>query len=339
VRARAVVVTEATVADALGGVLAADARTGDGRVALRKGTLLRDAQRTTLGDLTGVELHLIDLEPGELGQDDAARRLAHALAGPGTGAEAPEQGQARVRATRRGLLRVRVEVIGALNGMAPLLCFTQPDGSVVLEGDDVAGAKAASLGTPGRVLAEAEALIGSAGPPLEVAPFVARRAFVVATERLERRGREMVVAAVRRKIGWYGSALLEVAEVPHQRAAVAAALRQAVEAGADLLLVSGANALDPLDPALAALADLGGEVLRTGVPAHPGSMVWCGRLGAMPVLGIATCAGFGKNTALDLILPRVLAGADLASAIAAIGHGGLAEGPAAAARFPPYDRG
>ena len=68
-------------------------------------------------------------------------------------------------------------------------------------------------------------------------------------------------------------------------------------------------------------------------------MVWVGRLRTgVPAIGVATCAGFGKNTALDLLLPRVLSGDDLAAAAADIGYGGLAEGPASAGRFPPYDR-
>ena len=41
--------------------------------------------------------------------------------------------------------------------------------------------------------------------------------------------------------------------------------------------------------------------------ASPGSMLWLGRLGEAPVLGIASCAGFGKNTSLDLVLPFVFA--------------------------------
>ena len=68
-------------------------------------------------------------------------------------------------------------------------------------------------------------------------------------------------------------------------------------------------------------------------------MVWVGQLGPVPVVGVATCAGFGKSTALDLVLARVLAGDDLVRAVEEIGHGGLLEGPGSASRFPPYDRG
>ena len=340
-RARRLRVGGEPIERAMGSILAADAHGSDGHVVLRKGTRLGAAHRAALAALAaldGVTLHLVDPEEGELEQDDVARRLARALAGPGAEAEEPAQGQARVRAARRGLLRVRGDAVRAINGLAPLLCFTRPSGQVVFEGDDIAGMKSAALVTSETTLREAEA-IARGVPVLEVATFARRRVAVLVTDRLEATGRAMVAEAVRRKIVWFGSELLGVSEVAHEREAVQGQLRARLAEGADLLLVSGANSLDPLDSVFEAIAGLRGRVDRTGVPAHPGSMVWVGDVSGTPVLGIATCAGFGKNTALDLLLARVLAGGDPARAADELGHGGLVEGPTAIAWFPPYDRG
>lgn len=337
-RARAFRPGQDAVERALGSILAADARGRDGHIVLRKGTLLGEEHHAVLLGLAGSELHLVDLDDGELPQEEVARRLAHALAGPGTLVDAPQQGQSRLRAAWRGLLRVDGASIRRLNALPGVLCFTLPDAQVVLEGDEVAGVKGASLATPERVVATAEAIAREAGPVLSVAAFARRSVAVVVTERLEARGRALVAEAVRRKVEWYGSALVGVSEVAHAVEPVARQLRADRERGA-LILVSGANALDPLDPVLVATASLGGAVLRTGVPAHPGSMVWVASLGSATVLGVATCAGFGRNTSLDLVLPRVLAGEDPARAVDELGYGGLVEGPRAAWRFPPYERG
>lgn len=338
-RARAFRPGQDAVERALGSILAADARGRDGHIVLRKGTLLGEEHHALLLGLAGSELHLVDLDDGELPQEEVARRLAHALAGPGTLVDAPQQGQSRLRAAWRGLLRVDGASIRRLNALPGVLCFTLPDAQVVLEGDEVAGVKGASLATPERVVATAEAITREAGPVLSVAAFARRSVAVVISERLEARGRALVAEAVRRKVEWYGSALVGVSEVAHAVEPVARQLRADRERGADLILVSGANALDPLDPVLVATASLGGAVLRTGVPAHPGSMVWVASLGSATVLGVATCAGFGRNTSLDLVLPRVLAGEDPARAVDELGYGGLVEGPQAAWRFPPYERG
>lgn len=347
-RARSVSVDGAT-ADALrGAIVAADTRAADGTIVLRKGGRIGN-DAAALERLRGREIHVIQLDPGELTQDEAADRLARALAGRGTAPAPAAQGQARLRATVRGVLRVRPEAVRAVNDSPPLLFFTHLDGQAVAEGDEVAGVKSAALATPRTLVSAVEAGLQSAGA-VRVEGFRPHDVLLVVTERLEARGRGLVIDAIRKKLAWYGSTLAQVAEVAHDRDAVRAALAlvagphaaapvtRSGDAGAapqpGLVLVSGANPLDPLDPAIVALRELGGEVLRTGVPGHPGSMAWVGRLRSATVLGVATCSGFGKDTALDLVLARVLAGEPPDEAVSAIGYGGLLEGPAGAARYP-----
>jgi hypothetical protein len=43
----------------------------------------------------------------------------------------------------------------------------------------------------------------------------------------------------------------------------------------------------------------------------PGTACWVGRLGPVPVLGVASCELFGRAGALELLLERVLAGEPL----------------------------
>ncbi len=319
-RARSLYV-DARSADALrGAIVAADARAADGTVVLRKGARIDDGP--ALARLNGREIHVVELDPGELAQDEAADRLARALAGPGTEASRAAQGQVRLRATTSGVLRVRPEVVRAVNDRPPLLFFTHLDGQPVTSGDELAGVKSGALGTPEQLVAGVEAMLGGM-PALRVQPYRRHDVLLVVTERLEARSRGLVVDAVRKKLAGFGSTLARVAEVAHDRGAVRAALSGAAES---LVLVSGANPLDPLDPAILAIRDLGGELLRSGVPGHPGSMAWAGRLGDAPVLGVATCAGFGKDTAVDLVLARLLADERPEDAVSAIGYGGLLEG-------------
>ena len=336
-RARAVRLGEIAVEQLFGAIVAADIHVA-GTVVWKKGRVLGPLDTDRFAALTGLEVHLVDLDPGDVGQDEVARRLAGAIGGPGTSADNPEQGQSRLRATARGLLRVDSDALRALNGLGPVLCFTQRDGQVVLAGDEVAGVKGAGLATAGSALAAAEAIAAGAGQIVRVLPFVPRGVHVLITERLAAKARGLVAEAVRKKLAFYGSRVLDITEAPYARAPVAAWLRTAAASEAELLLLSGANALDPLDPVLLAIDDAGGEVARVGVPAHPGSMVWAGMIGPIPLLGIATCSGFGKSTSLDLLLARVLAGEDPGAAVAALGHGGLLDGPGAEFNFPPYAR-
>jgi molybdenum cofactor cytidylyltransferase len=192
------------------------------------------------------------------------------------------------------------------------------------------------VAVPGALIEEAERLCRERGPVIELLAFRPLKTFVVATERLKPKARELFRAAVTAKLGWYGAKVLAVREVARTPEAVEAAYREAVDSGADLVLFAGASAIDPLDPAYAELSRAGGELLQLGAPMHPGSMLWLGRLRGAAVVGVASCAGFGRNSSLDLLLPFVFAyGRADAADLLRLGHGGLIEA-GAGRRFPPY---
>jgi hypothetical protein len=319
----------------------ASARDIDGRVLvhdlgpdLRKGTVLGPQH---LGRVRqSGEVHLVELEFGDVHEDEAARRLAAAIAGRGLWAKPPVQSQTRLLAGHRGLVRVRAGVVDAINALGQISVFTLMDGQAVAKDEEVAGCKVTPVAVPGRLIAEAEKLCRDKGPAVELFEFQPLKTFVVATERLKPKARELFRSAVTAKLGWYGADVLAVREVARTSEAVAAAYKEAAALGAQLVLFAGASAIDPLDPAYAELASVGGELLQLGAPMHPGSMLWLGRLGPTAVVGVASCAGFGRNSSLDLLLPFVFAyGRADSGDLLRLGHGGLIES-AAGRRFPPY---
>ncbi|HEV2414097.1 MAG TPA: hypothetical protein VGX27_04770 [Candidatus Dormibacteraeota bacterium] len=282
------------------------------------------------------EVHLVEMEPGDLHEDEAARRLAAAIAGPGLEPTQPVQSQARVLARHRGLVRVRPELVDAINRIGYMSVFTLMDGQAVREGEEVAGCKVTPVAVPGALIDRAEQLCRERGPVVELVAFQPLKTFVVATERLKPKARELFRAAVTAKLGWYGAQVIAVREVARTSGAVASAYRDALAEGAELVLFAGASAIDPLDPAYAELEAAGGTVLQLGAPMHPGSMLWLGRLDHAAVVGVASCAGFSRNTSLDLLLPFVFAyGRADAADLLRLGHGGLIES-GAGRRFPPY---
>lgn len=320
----------------------AEGRDVDGRVLvhdlgpdLRKGTVLggRHLERVRQER----EVHLVELEPGDLHEDEAARRLAAALSGgPGLEAQRPVQSQARLIAGHRGLVRVHSNAVDAINSLGFISIFTLMDGQAVAQGEEVAGCKVTPVAVPSSLIEAAEKIIREQSPVVELLPFRPLKTFVVATERLKPKARELFRKAVTAKLGWYGAELLGVREVARTSEAVAAAYGEATALGAQLVLFAGASAIDPLDPAYAELTRAGGLVLQLGAPMHPGSMLWLGRLEAAAVVGVASCAGFGRSSSLDLLLPFVFAyGRADAKDLLRLGHGGLIES-AAGRRFPPY---
>jgi hypothetical protein len=318
-----------TASAVTGRVLTHDAGPG-----LRKGTVLGPAHLEGLRALS--EVHLVELDEDDVHEDEAARRLGAAVAGAGTHPEGPVQSQVRVVAEQRGLLRVSREAVERLNHLPAVGVFTLVDGQAVEAGDEVAGAKVTPVAVPGLLISEAERVAAQARPVLRVDAFQPLPTLVVVTERLKPKARALFAAAVTRKLGWYGADLLAVREVARSSQAVRAAYEAARELGARVVLFAGASSIDPLDAAYAELRAAGGQLLRQGAPAHPGSMLWLGRLDRAVVLGVASCAGFGRDTSLDLVLPFVYAYGEADELdFARLGYGGLIE-RGAGRRFPPY---
>src|ERR1700716_2652409 len=210
---------------------------------LRKGTVLGGRHLERIRQEP--EVHVVELEPGDLHEDEAARRLALALAGPGLEAQRPQQSQARLIARHRGLVRVRADLVDAINALGYISVFTLMDGQAVAEGEEVAGCKVTPVAVPGHLIAAAEQMCRSSGPVVELLSFQPLRTFVVATERLKPKARDLFRAAVTAKLGWYGAELLAVREVARTPDAVASAYREASDSKAELILFAGASAIDP----------------------------------------------------------------------------------------------
>ena len=109
-------------------------------------------------------------------------------------------------------------------------------------------------------------------------------------------------------------------------------------ARADLVLTAGSSSTDPEDPFFVAISKLEGRIVRHGVPAHPGSMLWLARIGSVPIIGLPSCGAYSKATAVDLLLPRILAGEPASiRTVARLGHGGILTRDQRF-RFPVYAR-
>jgi molybdopterin biosynthesis enzyme len=200
----------------------------------------------------------------------------------------------------------------------------------------VAEAKVTPLVVSAREVAEAESYAST--PPIRVLPFKSMRAGALIRERVSHAQAQRVVESLSGKLAWFGSSLGGVRYVSPDEPAerIAAEMRGLLAEGSDLLFVSGGSAADPADPLLKALGHVPARVERVGIPAHPGSMLWLGYAGEVPILGVPSCGMFSQATTLDLVLPAALAGESLtASTFASIGHGGLLRGNDP--RFPRYN--
>jgi hypothetical protein len=284
---------------------------------------------------------VIVLEPGELHEDDAAIRLAKAVAGPNLDVRGPNQSRLDLVAATAGVVNVQVPELERLNRLDPLELFTVFDGQVVARGDLVASVKVAPHVVDAAVVEAGSRVAGFGSQPIVwVAPFQPRNVGVVVKESVRATARERFEASVRAKVEGLGSHIVDIVYVdddPDPVEAAVARFTRGVDT-AELILTAGSASTDPLDAFFVAIEALGGRVVRHGVPSHPGSMLWLARIGRTTVLGLPTCGAYSKATAADLLLPRLLSGEPASEkTVAKLGYGGILT-RSQRFRFPPYAR-
>ena len=311
--------------------------------ALARGVVAAPSGRTSPDGSRAPLITLLVPEPGEVHEDDAAAGIADAIAGQGIEFRGPRESRLDLVAAHPGEVRVHVPVLERLNAIDGISIFTLFDGQLVSAGTVVASVKTGPHLVSAASVLRAESIsigIGPARSVIEVRPYRSLQVAAVVKETLAEAARSRFEATLRTRVEGLGSTLVEVAYVADDPVIIESAFRRLVRGPArvDLLLTAGAGSTDPRDAIFVAFGALGGIVVSHGVPAHPGSMLWLGRIRATSVLGLPTCGAYSKATAADLLLPWLIAGEPATRrTVARLGHGGLLTREMRF-RFPPYAR-
>ncbi|ACA19765.1 molybdopterin binding domain [Methylobacterium sp. 4-46] len=312
------------VADSVGLISAHAVRAGG--AVLRKGSRIGAEEVRRLAEAGIAEVVVAAPEPGDVGEDEAARTIAASVAGEGIELAPPFTGRANLHAAAAGVLVLDGGAIAAVNGVdeAVTLATLAPFKPVVA-GEMVGTVKIIPYAIPGDVLRRAREAVPR--PAVAVAPYRLRRVAVVSTllPGLKPSVVDKTLRVLGERLAPAGAALAAETRVPHRAESVAAALREAVAAPADLVVVFGASAIaDRRDVIPAGLSAAGGRVEHLGMPVDPGNLLLLGRLGEVPVIGAPGCARSPKENGFDWVLHRLLAGIPVGRAdLVGMGVGGL----------------
>lgn len=267
------------------------------------------------------------LDPGDVGEDAAAEWLARALVPDPAAAHltlsAPHAGRVNLHATGPGIVVIDVAAVHALNRVDPALTLaTLAPYTRVTRGMLVGTVKIIAYGVAGSALDAACRLAVGA---VRVRPVAMASAGLILTTtgapadaKLARKGE----AAVAARLAALGMTLAEVVVVPHDVAAIAAAL--GTLKGEMALILTAAATSDLHDTAPEGLRAAGGTVARFGMPVDPGNLLFHGRLRGRPVIGLPGCARSVALNGADWVLERLACGLALTDDdISAMGVGGL----------------
>ncbi len=302
-----------------------------GRV-IKKGTVLDAAAIAALLEAGTTSLIAARLEPGDVGEDEAATRLADALLAPtvtggGFTATTASTGRVNLSATAAGLLRLNAPALHAINAIDEgITVGTLPDYAQLAPGEMVATIKIIPFAVPGAPLAAA-ATLARASACFTLHPFRALKVGLVLSTLpgLKHSILDGTIEATEARIAALTGHLLPPRICAHSSVAIAAELTALIDEGADILLVAGASAVvDRRDVGPEGIAAAGGEIRHFGMPVDPGNLICLGAIGPRPALVLPGCARSPKLNGIDWVLARLFAGQDVSGAdIAAMGVGGL----------------
>ncbi len=285
--------------EAIGGIAAHSVR--EGEAVVKKGTVVGPAEVAALRAAGIDRIVVARLEPGDVPEDEAARRLGAAAAGPGVRVERPFTGRSNLFAEHAGVLVVDAEAIGRVNAVdESLTVATLPAWRAVEEGEMIGTVKVIPFAVGDDLLARAVAAVGEE-PPVRVAAFRPLRVGVVSTllPGLKPSVIRKTIGVLQGRLGPAGASIVVERETPHDPAALTDALAR-LKDSVDLIVVFGASAItDRRDVIPAALEAAGGTIDHFGMPVDPGNLLLIGRLGGRPVLGAPGCARSPKENGFD----------------------------------------
>jgi hypothetical protein len=320
-----------SIENATGTILAHDVteiRAGDFKgAAFKKGYVIKSEDIEHLRRLGKEHLFVLRLGPDDVHEDDAASSLATALSGPGViYSGTPVEGKLTLRAAYKGLLKIDTDSLTELCSIPEICCATRHSNTVVEPSDAVAATRAIPLLIDRHVLDQAVEIAGVGGGILRVEPFSTPKAGIVVTgnEVYSGRVKDKFGAVLRKKLEAFGCEVMEPVLSQDDSRVIRKCIEDLLAGGAGLILVAAGMSVDPDDVSRQGIAEAGAVDIVYGTSILPGAMFLSGRIGEVPILGVPACALYYRATALDLILPRVLAGETITRLdIAKLAHGGL----------------
>jgi molybdenum cofactor cytidylyltransferase len=314
----------ASPADAIGGVTVHTLR--QGTLVLKKGTTIGPAEVEALSNAGVKEVVVVRLEDGDVSEDVAAASIAQAVAGEGVNVERAFTGRANLFAAKAGMLVVDRAAVDRINDVDEAITFaTLAAYKPVVEGEMIATVKLIPFGVEAKL--RDAAVAAASGGALRIAPYTIKRVGIVSTllPGLAAKVIEKTLRVTAERLAPAGASIIAERRVPHDEADLAAAIKELLGLGAELVIVFGASAIaDRRDVIPAAITGIGGAIEHFGMPVDPGNLLLIGNAGGVPVLGAPGCARSPVENGFDWVLMRLLAGLKVTrSDLTGMGVGGL----------------
>ncbi len=342
------------ISQAVGTVLAHDIteiRKGEFKgAAFRKGHTIKEEDICYLQRLGKEHLYILDIAEDEIHEDDAVYEIAYALKGEGVEIQdKPKEGKINLIANRDGLLKIDSSSLIELNMLGEVMCATLHNNTMVKNGQIIAGTRAIPLVLKKELLSKAADIgrrarysTSKCTGIIEVKRLKKFKAGIVITgnEVFYGRIKDSFANVIVDKLKHFDGQIIRISYAPDDENFIQQRLNEMIDAGADLLIITGGLSVDPDDVTRFAVKEIAREITY-GSAVLPGAMFLLAYIDKhlvnesnkslnlnddllIPLIGIPACGMYHKTTIFDIVLPRILTGESIGrKELAELGHGGL----------------
>jgi hypothetical protein len=294
--------------------------------AFRRGHILKQEDIPELLSMGKEHIYVIEEEEGEIHEEEAALRIAKAVASSDMEITKPREGKVNIKATTFGLLKINKALLQEVNSIPNISLATIHENTVCRPGAIFAGTKIIPLYIPEAKLNKVEELCQRKGKVFQIIPFEEKKVGIIIT------GNEVYKGIIKDKFGDYlknkieplGSIINHQRIVPDDEDIIAQAILDTRNKDSEVIIVCSGLSVDPDDVSVDGVEKSGATIVSYGAPVMPGAMFLLAMLGDIPILGAPAAVIFNQTTIIDVILPRILAGERISRQdIVDMGYGGL----------------
>ena len=292
----------------------------------RRGDVIKKEDIPELLSMGKEHIYVIEKEEDQVHEEEAAIRIAKAIAGSNLKMTDPRQGRVNMKATVDGLVKINRPLLYEIHNIEDIIIAARHNNVTCKAGEIVAGTKIIPLFTSEDDLKKLEDLCKEKGKVVDVLPFIPQKVGMIITGNEIFKGitEDKFAAVMRKKIEKLGSTVISEVVVLDDEDIIAQAVLDMKNKGCDVIVTCGGLSVDPDDVTAEGVEKSGARIISYGVPVMPGAMVLVAELGDIPILGAPGAVIFKKTTILDVLLPRILAKDKITRQdIIELAHGGL----------------
>ena len=293
----------------------------------RKGHIIQEEDIPVLLSVGKDHIYVWENDDTMMHENEAAEVLCTICKGENITRGEVKEGKIELKAECDGLFKIDEEKLDMVNSFGQMMIATRHGNFPVHKGDKLAGTRIIPLVIEKEKMDAVKERAGEE-PILQVLPFLPKKVGIVTTGNEVFLGRieDTFTPVVIDKVSEFGAEIIGHKYSDDENEHIEEAIRELLEAGADMILCTGGMSVDPDDKTPLAIRNVCGSVVTYGAPVLPGAMFLLAYYGEkqIPVMGLPGCVMYAKRTIFDLVLPRVIAGEILTKEdFDRLGQGGL----------------